>query len=77
MSLEFLVASDVERDSISLEVYRPAFHQVMNIEETADREYVVEFWTKDQEVTFPVQETALILARALRFAGLNVRPPDG
>lgn len=53
MNLEFLVASDVERDSISLEVYRPARHQVMNIE-----------------------ETALIVAHALRFAGLKVREPS-
>lgn len=76
MNLEFLVASDVERDSISLEVYRPARHQVMNIEETADREYVVEFWRENQEVTFTVQETALIVAHALRFAGLKVREPS-
>lgn len=77
MSLEFIVASDIQRDSMNLEVYRPAFNLLLNIQETADGGYIVEDWSAPEGATFTAQETVLIVAHALRFAGHRVRKPDG
>ena len=76
MSLKFIVASDVEYDSMNLEVYQNALN-LLNIEETAEREYIVQDWSGPEGATFTAQETVLILAHALRFAGLRVRRSDG
>lgn len=74
---EFITAHDPESDSMNLEVYRPAFHQLLNIRETAEGEYIVQGWAEPEGATFTAQETALIVAHALRFAGLRVRKPEG
>ncbi|WP_216325824.1 hypothetical protein [Deinococcus aestuarii] len=74
---EFIVAGNPEHDSMNLEVYRPAFNLLLNIEETAEGEYIVQDWSGPEGATFTAQETALIVAHALRFAGLRVRQPDG
>ncbi|GBF07038.1 hypothetical protein DAERI_120031 [Deinococcus aerius] len=74
MSLEFVVASDIERDSMNLEVYQNALN-LLNIEETAEGDYLVQVWSGHERTTFTVQETALIVAHALKFAGLRVREP--
>ena len=77
MSLEFIVASDLERDSMNLEVHRSFSNLLLNIEETAEGEYIVQDWSGPEGATFTAQETVLIVAHALRFAGLRVRKPDG
>ncbi|WP_102127283.1 hypothetical protein [Deinococcus planocerae] len=76
MSLKFIVASAVERDSMNLEVYQDAFN-LLSIEETAEREYIVQDWSGPGEAAFTAQEVALIVAHALGFAGLRVRQPEG
>lgn len=72
--MEFIIASDVQGDTMNLEIYRDAFN-LLNVVETADKEYIVEDWSGPEGATFTAQETALIVAHALRFAGLRVRKP--
>lgn len=75
MSLRFVRVTDTERDAVTLEVRRSDTGLVMCIDETAEGEYVVEF--APERATFTAQEVALIVAHALRFAGLRVPQSDG
>lgn len=75
MSLRFVRVTDIERDAVTLEVWRSNTELVMCVDETPESEYVVEF--APEGATFTAQEMASIVAHALRSAGLRVRKPDG
>jgi hypothetical protein len=75
MSLEFTVASDVQRDTMNLECCCPDKNLWLNVEENAEGESTVEGWFAPEETTFSVEEVVMIVAQTLKFAGHRVRAP--
>ncbi|WP_019587336.1 hypothetical protein [Deinococcus apachensis] len=60
---------------MSLEIRHPNADYQLYVNETVEGKYGVESGSPPGGTTFTLEETALIVARALQFAGLQVREP--
>lgn len=67
------IASDVQRDTMNLEVFLDDTNLILNIEQKTDDLHTVEAWS-DPPICLSADELQRIVEAALGFAGVKVNP---